>query len=51
MYKEAAAASVTEPTPIIIPGNSAIAYFVNAVKTSKAKSPRAVNSINLAPPS
>src|SRR5690606_16425954 len=51
MYKDAAAASVTEPTPIIIPGSSLIAYFVNSPKTSWAKSPRAVNSINLAPPS
>src|SRR5690606_19412378 len=34
MYKDAAAASVTEPTPIIMPGNSLIPYFVNAPKTS-----------------
>ena len=34
MYREAAAPSVTEPTPITIPGNSAIAYLVNSPKTS-----------------
>ena len=34
IYNEAAAASVTDPTPIIIPGNSLIAYFVNSAKTS-----------------
>src|SRR5690606_23583473 len=34
IYKEAAAPSVTEPTPIIIPGSSLMAYFVNSPKTS-----------------
>ena len=51
MYCDAAAASVTEPTPIIIPGSSVIEYLIKSIKISKAKSPRFVNSINLDPPS
>jgi len=51
MYCEAEAASVTEPTPKIMPGSSAIAYLIKSVKISNAKSPRLVNSIKRAPPS
>ena len=51
IYCEAALASVTDPTPNIIPGNSLIEYLITSVKTSSAKSPLFVNSISLAPPS
>ena len=37
MYKDAAPASVMEPTPIIIPGRFVIAYLFSVEKTSNAK--------------